>query len=220
MTSDTAAWPCARRHVEIARQIDGRAVGQRQRVEIGQQRPGRRPHHGTAGVAEHDAVDGGQVVGPPAALEHGQQRLHGGLALAHHHHVGAGRQVVFGVVRRIGSTDHHPGAGLPRGPNHAERVALGHQVHGDADHGRPGGGDGALEVGRRLERGIEDADIGAGALESRRDVEQPQRRMGPHDAAFLRILGEVVGVGQQHVHHDTRCGGRRNSTTCFSTGQW
>ena len=57
------------------------------------------------------------------------------------------------------------------------------------------------------------------AFEMRREIEQAERRVRPHDALLFRILGEKVAVGEQEIHHDTCCGGRTSSTSVFSTGK-
>ena len=153
-----------------------------------------------------------------SAQQERQQFFEGLFPFADHNHVGPGGQVFGGIVRRIRATDDDSCASGFRGGYHAERVPLRHQIDGQTDHRRTRVAKQRLEVGQLPKRAVEYPNVDATRLQMRGEVQKTERRMRPHDALLFGILREKESVGQQHVHYDTCCGGRINSTNAFSIG--
>ena len=86
---------------------------------------------------------------------------------------------------------------LFRDRDHRQRVALRHQVDGDAHDRRPLAFERGGEIGDRAKRAVEHADVEATLLQVRRQIQQAERRMRAHDALLGGIEREEVAVGQQ-----------------------
>ncbi len=211
---------------EIPRQIDRFAIRIRLAVEIGQERARRRARGLAVFTLEHDAVDLREIRSLPRRSSSGggerhDQLLERLLALADDDHVGARVEVRGRVVRWIRAANDHLRAALFRDRDHRQRVALRHQVDGDAHNRRPLTFERGSEIGDRAKRAIEHADFEATLFQVRRQIQQAERRMRAHDALFGCIEREEVAVGEQQIdrHHETCCGGRTKSTISFSTGK-
>ncbi len=184
--------PC----LQIFAVIDGLAVGDGQRVQIGDLVPIPGAHDDSPLVREHDAADILKSMRPVHG-ESAKQLLHRRFALADHDDIGAGGEVLGRIVGAFRAAKNDGPARLLGGADNLHHDFACDQVRVDSQDAARAGAQLLHQLRARAEGAVVDLDVVPAALQVRRQVQQTQRRVGLHDLLLFRVIGQKVAVSQQ-----------------------